>query len=83
MSTKDGQLLESHSGDPRISDLGNGISDAVHKALTEGLDADFVCSILVGVAADYWLQMDYPRPVSDLANILTAKHRQHKAGSQP
>ncbi len=66
--------MEIHSGDPRLTDLGNDISDAVFKALGQGLEADFVCSVLVGVAADYWLQMGYPKPVTTLAGILAEKH---------
>jgi hypothetical protein len=64
--------LELHSGDQRLVDLGNEISDAVHKALSRGLAPDFVCSVLVGVAADYWMQA-YTRPVTALADILIEK----------
>lgn len=66
--------MEIHSGDERLADLGNGISDAVHKALTEGLGVDFVCSVLVGVAADYWMQ-NYSEPPMALAGILELKTR--------
>lgn len=63
--------VETHSGD-QLADFGNGISDAVHKALQEGLAADFVCSVLVNVAADYWMQV-YERPVTALGDILYAR----------
>lgn len=64
--------VEVHSGDPRMAALGNDISDAIHKALIAGLDCDFVCSIMVGCAADYWLE-NYQRPVTVLAEILRKK----------
>lgn len=64
--------VEVISADKRLADLGNAVSDAVHKALTEGLAPDFVCSVIVGVAADYWMQ-NYQRPVTALAEILAAK----------
>lgn len=67
--------LETHSGDPRLAQLANDISDAVHKALSSGLAPDFVCSVIVGVAADYWMQ-SYTRPVTGLAKILEAKAQQ-------
>lgn len=66
--------LETHSGDQRMADLGQAISDAVFKGLASGLSPDFVCSVLVGVAADYWMQC-YERPVTALADIFTAKAR--------
>lgn len=73
--------MEIISADKRLADLGNGISDAVHKAISEGLDADVICSVIVGVAADYWLEMDYPVPVTTLSGILIAKAEQAKKGA--
>jgi hypothetical protein len=75
------QLLEHHSGNRRLADLGNAISDAAYKAIADGLAPDFVCSVLVGVAADYWLQA-YDRPVTVLGDILVAKARAARAGGR-
>lgn len=64
--------LEKHAGDPRLANLGNAISDAVYAALEAGLEPDFVCSVIVNVAADYWMQA-YEKPVTGLADVLLAK----------
>lgn len=72
--------LETHSGDPRLAKLGNKISDAVYAALRAGLEPDFVCSVLIGVAADYWMQT-YTRPCTSLADILVAKEAQRATRS--
>lgn len=66
--------MEVYSGDERMAALGNEVSDAIRKALLAGLQPDFICSIVVGVAADYWVQ-NYTRPVTDLSAILAEKAR--------
>lgn len=65
--------MEVVSGDQRICDLGNDVSDAVFKALERGLSADEVCSILVGVAADYWMLNYDPATVTRLSDIVLEK----------
>ncbi len=64
--------LEVHTGDQRLADLGNGVSDAIHKALSDGLAPDFVCSVIVNVVAEYWMQA-YVDPPTALTEILQAK----------
>ena len=67
--------LETHR-DPRLTALGNDLSDAVHKAIAAGLEPDFVCSALIAVAADYWNEA-YTTPCTGLAGILESKAGRH------
>lgn len=60
------------SGDPRLADLGNEISDAIYKACAEGVEVDVACSIAVNVASDYWKEA-YTKPPDELAAILIAR----------
>lgn len=59
--------------DVRLTKLGNAISAAIYKALRDGIEADAAASVAVAVAADYWLDQNYARPVTALVNILVAK----------
>lgn len=65
-------MLERRSGDQRMTDLGNEISDAIHKAQARGLGLDEACSIAVCVAADYW-RATYEKPITVLADIMFAR----------
>lgn len=68
--------------DRRLAKLGNAISDAIHEAMAAGIEADAAASVAVAVAADYWLSQGYPRPVTELAAILSAKANQRAGGGR-
>lgn len=66
--------------DARLAKLGNAISDAIYEALSDGIEVDAAASVVVAVAADYWLEQGYDRPVTVLAGILEAKSNQRAGG---
>lgn len=68
-------------------DLGNDVSDAIHKALSKGMAVDEACCVVVTVAADYARQEYGGRYLKDLAKVVReqrykAPPQEHKHGEQ-
>lgn len=61
--------------------LENLISNAIYDAVARGLPLDFACSVVTGVAADYWMDI-YQKPCTVLADILMAKEARRAEGKK-
>ena len=65
--------LEIITGDQRITDLQNAVSDAMHDAMVAGLELDYIASTLAGVAADY-IRLEYgDEALKSLAAVVIAR----------
>lgn len=73
--------VERVSGDVRFRDLANELSDAAHKAMERGLSPDEVCSVMVRIAADYWMVNYDPKTVFALTEIIEAAYRAPSLGN--
>ncbi len=68
--TQANENLETVSGDVRITDFANAVSDALHTALDSGLEVRHVASVLAAVAADYMRVTYGPDSLLDLTEII-------------
>jgi hypothetical protein len=58
---------------PSFRDLGNAVSEAIHAALSRGMEVEEACSVVVAVAADYGRGTYGPTYLAELAHIVTER----------